>query len=103
MAFIERRTFVGKVGQGGPLIEHTKQLRQLLQGAGQEVRFKVLSDFMSGRTDRVVYEVEVDDWAAYLRFEQSLGDSPLAKQFEEWFARLSDLIQYAEVELWQTH
>ncbi len=102
MAVVERRTFYGKVGQGGPLIEHVKQLGELLEG-GPEVRFRVLSDFMSGRTDRIVYEAEVDDWAEYLRFERSLGESPEAERFQQWFGRLAELIEYAEVEVWQTH
>ena len=63
----------------------------------------MLSDFMSGRTDRIVYEAEVDDWAGYLRHEQSLGESPQAERFERWFSRLADLIEYAEVEVWQAH
>ena len=102
MAYIERRVFFGKVGKGGQLVEHLKQLEELFKG-GPSVKFRVLSDFMSGRTDRIVYEAEVEDWAAYQQWEQGLGESANAQRFGEWFAALAELIDYAEVEVWQTH
>ena len=55
MAIIQRRTFYGKVGAGGPLVDHVKGLDKLMGSTGADVKLRVLSDYQSGRTDRVVY------------------------------------------------
>jgi hypothetical protein len=52
MAIIQRRTFYGKVGAGGPLIDLMKEMGNLM---GSGVQSTILSDYQSGRTDRVVY------------------------------------------------
>ena len=102
MAYIIRRTFMGKPGSGGPLTDLMKELTGNLAAANSAYKWRVLSDYMSGRTDRIVYEAETDDLGAYLAFEQSLGEQ-MPEKFEAWFGKVSQLIEYAEVETWQTH
>ena len=101
MAIVQRRTFYGKVGAGGPLVDHVKELDKLMGSAGADVKLRVLSDYQSGRTDRVVYELEVPDLAALGAVEQGLGADP--NVIGAWFQKLTGLIDHAEVEMWQTH
>lgn len=102
MAYIIRRTFMGKPGSGGPLTGLLKEMTDELAATGSGYKWRVLSDYMSGRTDRIAYEVETDDLGAYQAFEQAL-DAQLAAKFEAWFGKVAALIEYAEVETWQTH
>ncbi len=101
MAIVQRRTFYGKVGAGGPLVEHVKKLDDIMGTTGVDVKLRVLSDYQSGRTDRVVYELEVPDLATIAKVEQGLGVNPDA--IGAWFQKLTELIEHAEVEMWQTH
>ena len=98
LAIIQRRTFYGKVGAGGPLIDLMKEMGGIM---GPGVKSRVLSDYQSGRTDRVVYEIEVPDLAALSVVEQGMGQNPEA--IGAWFQKLTGLIDQAEVEMWQTH
>ena len=100
MAYIIRRTFVGKPGSGGPLIDLIKEVTGDMAAAGSTYKWRVLSDYMSGRTDRIIYEAETDDVGAYMAFEQALGEQ-MAEKFEAWFGKVAALIEYAEVETWQ--
>jgi hypothetical protein len=108
MPFVHRRTFVGKVGKGFELIEHAQELIDWGEDASKTLRTKfkarVLSDFMSGRSDRIVLEIELDDLMDMNRFmDEELGTATGRKFFEPWFAKLTTLIEYAEVENWQVH
>ena len=85
-------------GDHGPL---GKELDKLMGSAGADVKLRVLSDYQSGRTDRVVYELEVPDLAALGAVEQGLGADP--NVIGAWFQKLTGLIDHAEVEMWQTH
>ena len=100
MAYIIRRTFMGKPGSGGPLTSLIKEMTGDLEAASSTYKWRVLSDYMSGRTDRIAYEVETDDLGAYMAFEQALGEQ-MADKFEAWFGKVAPLIEYAEVETWQ--
>ena len=104
MAIVVRRTFQAKVGAGGPVIALLKELGDEVARLDPSIKWRVLSDYMSGRTDRVTYEAEVDDLGRYIAFESSMGDSPdMAAKFQDWFGRLSQQIEYSVAETWQTH
>ncbi len=101
MAFVVRRVFVGKVGVSDQLVAHIREVDNILQQQGVNMKRRTLTDHQSGRTDRVVVEWEVNSLGD---FEESMGrlmSSPESKQaFATWMAKLTDMIHYAEVEIW---
>ena len=104
MAFVMRRTFFGKTGSGDELIDICNDGNFLVRALGIAIKPRVLSDFNSGRTDRVVVEWEAESISELMVFGEEGGDDPVYQQeFASVFGRLAELIDYAEVETWQTH
>lgn len=102
MPFVQRRVFHGKIGKGDELIEHLQEGNLLARAQGVAIRPRLLSDFCSGRTDRVVMEWEahsVQEIEAVLTEMWVYPESP--ELFEKWFARLAELIEYGEVDTWR--
>ena len=76
----------------------------MLRGLGIAVKPRVLSDLHSGQTDRVVAEWELEDLSETMAVEGERDeDVDSQDEYEDWFERLSEIIDYAEVEMWQTH
>ena len=101
MAFVMRRVFFGKVGVADQLVKHAKDVDNLFQQQGVNIKRRILTDYQSGRTDRVVVEMEVNDLGEYEEAMGRLMSNPENKQvFSAWMAKLTDLIHYAEVETW---
>ncbi len=101
MAFVMRRVFFGKVGVSDQLAKHARDVDDLFQQQGVNIKRRILTDYQSGRTDRVVVEVEVNDLGEYEEAMGRLMSNPENKQaFSAWMAKLTDLIHYAEVETW---
>ena len=68
-----------------------------------EIPFKtrLMSDFNSGRTDRIIFETEYDNPGDLEAAEAEGFSNPEAEQpFSQRSAKLNDLILYAEVEHW---
>lgn len=104
MTIIHRRVFYGKIGAADELIKHLQQVTMMARGSGLAIRPRILSDFQSGRTDRVVMEWEVEEVGELLAFEdEMMAYLEDEDTFREWFSKLTDLIHYAEVENWQVH
>jgi len=102
LAVVERRIFFGKVGKGHLLISQMKQLDEIFKQYGIDIESRLLSDFNSGRTDRIIVEWTYENPGDLERAEAEAFSSPEAQQaFSEWSAVLKDLILYAEVEHWQ--
>ncbi len=74
MAIIERRTFYGHVGAAGELVEILGAFFAAIAKSGVNYPVRILSDHQSGRTDRVVYEMEVPSIASVEEMMQSLGE-----------------------------
>ena len=76
----------------------------LIKARNPSISYRVLSDHQSGRTDRVVAEVEVDSLAELDSMLDNLMEDENARtQFEEHFGKLGNLIDHAEVEHWTVH
>ena len=104
MAFVRRRIFYGKVGKGDQLIERLPRANLMVRGQGVAIRPRVLSDFSSGRTDRVVMEWDANTIAELDSVEaevEAYEEGP--ELFQEFFDELAELIDFAEVDTWQTH
>ncbi len=101
MAFVVRRVFVGKVGMSDQLVKHVKEVDDILQKQSVNIKRRTLTDHLSGRTDRVAVEWEVNSLRDYEEAMGSLMSNPESKQaFDTWMAKLRDMIHYAEVETW---
>ncbi len=101
MAFILRRVFFGKVGMAEPLVNHHKEAEKLFQQYGASLKRRVLTDYQSGRSDRVVVEWEVNDLSEFEGVLGKVRSNPEGEQaFKAWEDRLKDMIHYTEVETW---
>ena len=102
MTVIQRRIFYGKVGTAGQLVEHLREgYERLKQFSGSDLEPRLLTDYMSGRSDRVVTEDEADSVgdieAAYGR---AMAHPEAISWFQPWERKLHELIHYAETESW---
>ena len=101
MAFVVRRVFVGKVGVSDQLVAHIREVDNILEQQGVNMKRRTLTDHQSGRTDRVVVEWEVNSLRDYEEAMGKLMSNPESKQaFDTWMAKLSNILHYAEVETW---
>ncbi|MDA1256927.1 MAG: hypothetical protein O3C10_03675 [Chloroflexi bacterium] len=100
MAIIERRTFYGKVGAGTELVHAIRDEFEAMRTAGVDVQYRILTDYLSGRSDRVIYEIETDSVGA---LEEMMERAGAAESVRDSLARLEiilrDTITHAEVEL----
>ncbi len=101
MPYVERRVFYGKVGKAGPLVEQVKELFKLVEPAVPSHRWRVLTDHLSGRTDRVIMEWEVNELSDFDEFYKAVGTKVPADAFTKWERAMNELIEYAETETWQ--
>ncbi len=104
MAIVHRRTFVGKIGQADAIVKHLKAGDKMFKKYGGSLKTRVLSDHNSGRTDRVVWEWEGKDLGSMdAEMARVMGNAKAKAEFDKWFAQLSGMIHYAEVDNFQTH
>ncbi len=97
----ERRTFQAKPGAAGAVLAKLKEAKPILEKYGNPVS-RVYTDFYSGATDRVVWEIDHETISALETFEQEVAkDAETLKFFESWFQGLSEAIEGASVELWR--
>ena len=104
MSIIQRRVFYGKVGSAENLVTWATEMYDVLQIKNPDLSYRVLSDYQSGQTDRVVVEIELENMA---QLDELLGrtmsDPDTQKRFMAVFERLEVLIDRAEVEQWTIH
>ena len=104
MPIVQRRIFHGKVGMGDQLTQHLQEGNLLARGYGVAIKPRVFSDFHSGRTDRVVVEWEADSVQELEAVRSELWAYPEGPELvRKWSDRLTELVDYAEVETWQVH
>ncbi len=100
MAIVHRRVFYAKIGKAGPLVALMKEADALMQKAGISLKSRYLTDFLSGRSDRVVMEWEVDDVNDLATLYGSLGSPEVQAAFKDWEAQMNAMVDYSEVENW---
>ena len=97
MAFVHRRVFFAKVGKADALVEHLKEGERLM-GSGK-IKTRLLTDYQSGRSDRVVMEWEVESFGDIDAQMSGLGqDAELMAKFQVWEPKLNELIHHSEVD-----
>ena len=104
MAIIQRRVFYGKVGAAGRLVEWAQEMYGMIAEQDQNMSFRVMTDNQSGRTDRMVVDLEAENLAAIEAIiEKTMSDASLQPKFQAAFEKLPGLIDHAEVEQWVLH
>lgn len=104
MAVIQRRIFYGKVGTAGSLVEWAQEMYGLISEQNQDMTIQIMTDRQSGRTDRMVVELEAESAEALdAIIEKTMSDLSLQPKFQAAFEKLPGLIDYAEVEQWELH
>ncbi len=100
MAIVHRRVFYAKVGMADQLVKHLQEgYKQLAHFSGVDVKSRLLTDYMSGRSDRVVTEDEADDFGAFEKvYSLAMGNPEAQSWFPPWEKKLHEMIHYAEAE-----
>lgn len=101
MAFIHRRTFYGKTGAADQLVQHFQEGSQAWDRYGVPMKLRILTDHMTGRSDRVVVEWELDDIGDMdAALSRLMANQEATAYFGAWMETLNGLIDYAEGEFW---
>jgi hypothetical protein len=98
MTIIHRRVFYARIGKSGPLVTLMKEADGLMQKAGFSFKSRYLTDFLSGRSDRVIMEWEVEGPSEIAELYQSLGSPEVQAAFKDWEVQMNELVEYSEVE-----
>jgi hypothetical protein len=102
MTIIQRRVFYGKVGTADRLVEWAREMYGMLGEHEPDLVFRIMTDYQSGRTDRLAVEVETESMAKLeAAIEKEMTDPKLRERFGAAFSKLESLIDYAEVEQWR--
>ena len=101
MAIVHRRVFYAKVGMAGPLVDHMKAGDQILSKSGGPFSSRILTDDLTGRSDRVVVEWEMESFSEMTSaLEKAMSDPAAQGEMAPWMEKLATLIEYAEGENW---
>ena len=101
MAIVQRRVFFGKVGAADQLVKHIQEGEASFQRYGINFKSRLLTDYLSGRTDRVVMEWEVGNLGDIdAAMERTMANAEAQAYFGTWMEKLDGLIDHAEVENW---
>lgn len=105
MTIVHRRIFYGKVGTADQIVKLLKDFEKMAKPLGFTPKAtRIMTDHLSGRTDRVAWAWEIDSLDAIMASQQdAMRDPGLAPKFEAWFRKLSLLIDHADVENWTLH
>ncbi len=95
---IERRVFRAKPGQAGSVVAIGKEIQNIFESNGWP-EGRMLTDYLSGDTDRVVWEFEVENLAALEVLQARLGQMP--PEVGGAIERMMGLIDGAYVEHWK--
>jgi hypothetical protein len=97
-----RRVVYGKPGAADQIVQVLKEGEEFMRRHGTPPKMRILVDHMSGRSDTVVEELEMDDMADFYASLGKLMSSPEAvaehKALEE---RLFRIVDYTEMGWWR--
>jgi len=96
----QRRVFQAKPGAGADVVAKMKEFQPIFeQNGGPQCR--IYTDLLSGNTDRVVWEFDIENLASLENLSWAASQNPdYLKAYEEWYKSLTPLIEGATVELW---
>ena len=101
MAIIHRRIFYGKVGSADQLVQLMNEGNETMARFEAGLKARVLTDAMTGRSDRVVVEWELEKMEDMdSAMARVMGNPDGAAFFNGMMEKLNGLIEYAEGEFW---
>jgi hypothetical protein len=92
---VERRTFFCKVGKAGPATELAKEFLRVARDVGYTAGHARLYTDLMGKSDRVIWEGELETFVNPREAEKKFFGHPDAGRL---FQQMSELIDGAEVE-----
>ena len=96
----QRRVFHAKPGASGAVVSKLKEFQPIVERVGGPRR-RIYTDLLSGETDRVVWEFDVESLTALEEMTNTATeDAEFRAAYEQWWAGLQPLIEGAVVELW---
>lgn len=96
----QRRVFQAKPGQAGAVVAKMKEFQPIFERHGGP-QCRIYTDLLSGHTDRVVWEFDVESLAGMENMFWSASQNPdYVRAYEAWFRSLTPLIEGAAVEMW---
>ena len=102
MAYVVRRVFFAKPGQAGPLVDHFKAGEEQMASGGFNIESRTLTDFQTGRSDRVVVEWTVESLDQFgAAMGEFMSNAEAARGFQQWERDMNSMIDYSEGEMWE--
>ena len=96
----QRRMFQAKPGAAGNVVVKMKEFQSIFEQHGGPA-CRIYTDQLSGHTDRVVWEFDIENLASLENLFWAASQNPdYLKSYEEWYQGLTPLIEGATVELW---
>ena len=96
----QRRVFQAKPGAAGAVVAKMKEFLPIFESQGGPA-CRIYTDLLSGATDRVVWEFQIENLAALENlFWAASQNAEYLKAYEAWYQGLTPLIEGATVELW---
>jgi hypothetical protein len=101
VSLIHRRIFYAKVGAANELVLLMQDVNSEMARFGPTIDSRILTDHMTGRSDRVLVEWEVDDIGSMDAALNQVMENPEGAAFlGGWMEKLNSLIHYFEGEFW---
>lgn len=101
MTVIHRRIFYGKVGTADQLVQLVTEMNESMTRFGARFKTRVFTDAMTGRSDRVVVEWELENMGDMdTQMAVVMGSPEGASYFAGMMEKLNGLIEYADGEFW---
>jgi len=95
-----RRVFQAKTGAAAEVVAKMKEFHSIFQRPGGPP-CRIYTDLLSGRTDQVVWEFDVDSLGTLESLFWAASQNPdYVKAYEAWFEGLKPLVEGATVEMW---
>ena len=102
MAIAHRRIFQAKIGMAEALIQHFQEAGESMKGFGVKWETRILTDYHSGRSDRVAIEWVVESIEEIERELGRIMEIPEAGAFfGEWMTKLNTLVLHSDAENWR--
>ena len=96
----QRRVFRAKPGASSAVVSKLKEFQPIVERVGGPPR-RIYTDLLSGETDRVVWEFDVENLTVLEDMNKSaFEDAEFKSAYEQWWTGLQPLIEGAVVELW---
>ncbi|MEE9199783.1 MAG: hypothetical protein V3U26_08345 [Dehalococcoidia bacterium] len=96
-----RRIYQGKPGTAVTIVAMLKEYQELASKLVERPPYRIYTDCLSGHTDRVVLELDIESLGALEKGYQAIANVPEYQQYyKKWKKDFMPLIEGATVEFW---